>query len=49
VTLKGELIGVGAALMGSAAILDSEHGHAVAVRQVFMAAGTYPRAPLGGS
>jgi H/ACA ribonucleoprotein complex subunit 4 len=48
-TLKGELIGLGEALMGSEEILDLSHGHAVAVRWVLMPRGTYPRGPVGAA
>jgi len=48
-TLKGELIGLGEALMESRQILQVDHGHAVAVHRVLMPRGTYPRGPLGAA
>jgi len=42
-TLKGELVGIGTALMGSAEIMKADRGLAVAVSPVLMEAGTYPK------
>ncbi|MHC4788049.1 MAG: RNA-guided pseudouridylation complex pseudouridine synthase subunit Cbf5 [Planctomycetota bacterium] len=42
-TLKGELVGLGRALMSSGAILAAERGLAVAVDTVLMEPDTYPR------
>lgn len=47
-TLKGELVGIGRALMSSEEVLGSERGLAVAVRPVLMQPDTYPKRPREG-
>ncbi len=43
-TLKGELVGLGRALMRSEAMLEARHGLAVRMEQVLMEKGTYAKA-----
>lgn len=42
-TLKGELIGIGRAVLGTEQIIEQEHGIAFDTLRVIMPAGTYPR------
>ena len=44
-TLKGELVALGTALMDCGEVLSRQHGLAFALKRVFMAPGTYPRGP----
>ena len=43
-TLKGELIGLGRALMSTREVLESERGEAVKPERIIMEPGLYPRA-----
>ena len=45
-TLKGELVGLGAAKMTSEEIMKKDHGIAVKMEKIFMLPGTYPRVEI---
>jgi len=42
-TLKGELVGIGRAVLSTEQVMESEHGIAFETHRVIMPAGTYPR------